>query len=882
MTGEKVTISETVSGSGAAFVLGNADQNPATRGLLASGKLVEPKEWATETSPEAYYLQSAGKGVVVLAGKSDAAVLYAVYDYLQRYGKCGFFEDGDYVPHKAPAMSGVSYFTKPRMAVREFHADLCGAFGIKKFHFGHRTFDDWVKYYDWLAKRRMNMTGVFAGINSLWAGDAVEMAFGVKVDDTPGEQYGAGWPTGWTWNSKVRTRLMQERVAYSRDIGLKTYWYCMYGHCPIPYKKLHPELKWVPSNYDHALLYPDEPLATELTTKFYKAVTDLYGTDHWYTDSPYCESMSAGNEDDALKLKIAAAKEACKVLKKVDPDATWVSDSWDFGALPTLWTPERKKTYFESIPRDMSYFFDATVDMNPLYASSNYFYGLPWAVGNLHSYQGDDHLHGDLGALIKGMNAAVDSPGGDKLNGYFNLPEIHGANIMYWQLSTLLAWDPRPVTLENYLRDFTVTRYGEDSYPTMRKAVDSLVKGVYSGQNYQPIYHKMGIFISSWWPIIDEGYQSGGPQLPGLASTTRALHQAVKLGLTQEEAQRGNALYENDMVDWTKSYLVHMFNYCIISAYRSYKAGDYAEMHKWSKAADGLLLNVEMILSTRPDFSLQKTMDDAMKVPGTNPATPAMMRRQCVNGLYATNDVYEQMHHYYRPKVDAYLHELDVRSAKGETKISSKDLDEEFNRIEEKWLAGPIDVPASMHFKGTTMEAIREAVSFAERIQPELKATTGPKELAGTLTVECGSSAVDSGLFIVPNGDGPGNAGEFEGTKCWSPGIGGPDKQVCLYVAADDIRIFEAKTPLVVTIEYYDGGTGEALLEYDSQDPSAVLAGAYKTVSALKLTGTNKWMEAKVKLPDPRFINRQNNGADFRITMPQNVLRVRKISLSRA
>ena len=818
----------------------------------------------------------------MLAGKSDVAVLYAVYDYLERYGKCGFFEDGDYIPTKAPPTRGVSYFTKPRMAVREFHADLCGAFGIKKFHFGHRTFDEWVKFYDWLAKRRMNMTGVFAGINSLWAGDAVEMAFGVKVDDTPGEQYGAGWPTGWTWNSKERTKLMKRRVTYSRDIGLKTYWYCMYGHTPLPYKKLHPELKWVPSNYEHALLYPDEPLASALTAKFYKAVIDLYGTDHWYTDTPYCESMGAGNEDESLNLKIAAAKEACKVFKQIDPNPTWVSDSWDFGALPNLWTPERKKKYFESIPRDISYFFDATVDTNPLYGSSNYFYGLPWGVGNLHSYQGDDHLHGDLGALIKAMNAAAESPGADKLNGYFNLPEIHGANLMYWQLSTLLAWDPKSVNLEDYLRNFTITRYGEDSYPTMRKAVDSVVKGVYSGQNVQPIYHKLGIFIGSWWPIVDESYQYAGPQLPGLARTVKDLSQAVHLGLSQEEAQRGNALYENDMVDWTKSYLVNMFNYCIISAYRSYKTGDYAAMRKWSKASDGLLKHVEMILSTRPDFSLQKTIDDTMKVPGTNPATAAMMRQQCVNGYYATNDVYEQMHHYYRPKVDVYLKELDIRAAKGGKKISSKDMDAVWNQIEKRWLAGPINVPASEHFQGTTMEAIRAAVKYAAQIQPALKAVTTPVELKGTISLECGSPATEGGLYAVHNGDGPGSVIEFEGVKCWSPGPDGPDKQVCLYFNADDLQAFETRKPLVVTIEYFDAGTDEALIEYDSRDASAIQGGAYKTISAFKQTGTNKWMEAKVKLTDPRFINRQNNGADFRITMPKGVLKIRKVSVSEA
>ncbi|MHB0998374.1 MAG: alpha-N-acetylglucosaminidase TIM-barrel domain-containing protein [Armatimonadota bacterium] len=881
MTGQYIPVTDTASGSTITFILGNADQNPVVKALIDSGKLIVPKEYTAETSQEAYYLKSAGDKTVVLAGKSDVAVLYAVYDYLERYGKCGFFEDGDYIPSKAPQIRNVSYFTSPRLSVREFHGDLCGAFGLKKFHFGHRTFDDWVKFYDWLAKRRINMSGVFAGINSLWAGDAVETAFGVKVDDTPGEQYGAGWPTGWTWTSKERTKLMQQRVRYSRSIGIKTYWYCMYGHCPLPYKKLHPELKWVPSNYEHALLYPDEPLATELTAKFYKAVIDLYGTDHWYTDTPYCESMGAGSEEESLKLKIAAALEACKVFRQVDPNPTWVSDSWDFGSFPSLWTPERKKKYFDSIPRDMSYFFDATVDMNPLYASSGYFYGLPWGVGNLHSYQGDDHLHGDLGALIRGMNQAMESPGGSTLNGYFNLPEIHGANIMYWQLSTILAWDPASVKLDDYIRNFTLTRYGEQSYPTMRKAIDNVVSGVYSGQNYQPIYHKIGFGPSYWWPIFDESYQYGGPQLPGLANTVASLGNAVNLGLTQTEVQKDNPLYENDMVDWTKSYLVHMFNYSIISAHRAFKSGDIPSMRKWSKHAEDLLMQVELILSTRPDFSIQKTIDDAMSVPGTNPSTPAMIRQQCVNSLYATNDVYEQMHHYYRPKIDIYLKELASRAARGEKNIACADIVAECSKLDKHWLNDPIDVPASGHFNGTTMDAIRDAVKIGNRIQRDLGNRSKPRNLRSVISVECGSPSIENGLAIVVNGDGAGNASDFEGVKCWAIGPDSPDKQLLLYGSADDMQVFEAKAPVNVTIEYFDAGAGEAMLEYDSRDASSIINGAYKTVAALKLAGSNQWKQATMKLTDPRFANRQNSGADFRISMTQGVLRVRKIVFSK-
>lgn len=724
MTGERVTISQNAADP--AFILGGPEANPAAKALLESGKLTEPKEWASETNPEAYYLQSAKGGSVVLAGKSDRAILYAVYDYLQRYGKCGFFEDGDYVPRKSPPVSGVSYFTKPRLSIRDFQGDVCGNFGLKKFHCGHRTVDDWVKFYDWLAKRRMNMSGVTAGVDALWAGNAVEMTFGVKVDATPGEQYSGAWPSGWTWPAKERARILQRRVAYMHDLGIKTLWSFMFGLCPTKFRKLHPEMKWVPSNYGHSLLYPDDPLATELSTKFYKTVIGLYGTDHYYADNPYSESQSATTVEESIRLKTAAALKACEILKAVDPEATWINETWDFHALPNVWTPENKKKFLEALPHDMTFYFDAAADLAPLYASCGYFYGLPWALGNLHTYQGDDHLHGSLAGVIGIMQQAVNDPKSDKLTGYFHLPEIHGANIMYWQLSTELAWDPRNVNLKDYLDDFTLTRYGEESYPTMRKAVDAVVEGVYSGQNYQPIYHKIGNADKSWWPIVEESQQFGPPQLPALANTVRALGRAVSAALSQQEKQKDNPLYENDMVDWTKSYLAHMFNYSIIRAHLAFREGDTASMRKWSKYADDLLIRVEQILSTRPDFSLQKTIDDIMSVPGANPSTAAMVREQCITFLYATNDVYEQIRHYYRPKVELYLSELEKRAARGEKKIAWSDIAGECEKIDKRWLAGPIEVPAAERYRGTTLDAIREAFRFAVRIQNDLSDNIGP------------------------------------------------------------------------------------------------------------------------------------------------------------
>ena len=871
-----------VDASGSVFVLGGPESNPVSKRLAESGALKVPADWATETSPDAYYLRSArigGADYIVLAGKSDVAVLYAVYDYLQRYGGCGFFEDGDYVPRQVPQTRGVDYFTRPRFALREFHGDICGSFGLKKYHYLHRTMDDWIPFYDWLAKRRINLSNVGTSVNSATAGKALEVAFGVK-DDQPGERYGGGWPTGWTWPAEERTRIAQKRLAYQRSLGIKNVMGFMFGQTPVPFKKAHPELKWVEVSYEHALMHPDEPLAYELTKKFYQACVDLYGTDHYFWDTPYSECPGEADWEASLKLKTDAAKKACRIFKEIDPQATWCCDSWDFGALPGLWTLDRVRRFFEAIPKDMAFFFDTVTEMDEHYRQTEYFQGTDWGVGILHSFQGDDHLHGNMPHTITAIQQAANDPKSVKLSGFFNGGEIHGHNPIYRQLATELEWNPEGVTVDGFMNDVALRRYGKDSSRQMRKALNALVKAVYSGQNVQPIYHKIGCFyMPNGWPITDDLYQHVSLQLPGLPSSIANLGQAMRLALREEDRQKDNALYENDMVDWSKSYLMHLFNYSTIRAYEALREGKPEDVSKYCASARTTLVWIERLLSSREDYSLQKTIDQAMSVPGTNPSTPRMIRQHCVNDLYATNDNYEQMRLFYRPRAEIYLSAIETKSRKGEKGIRWADISEECEKLRAKWLDGPIAVPDSERYPGTTMEAIHAAMKAGAAIEKGVSLQSRSKVLRSTLSASAGAES--KGLRIVPCEDGAAKTEEFAGSVCWTAGPNSVSATQFIYSAADHNMVFDTDQAMEFTIEYYDAGAGTVELQYDSTDPSATMYGAYKVVPAFELTGTDQWRSAVVKATGVRFAGRQNGSADFRLAAAGDaILRVRSISVS--
>jgi hypothetical protein len=98
-----------------------------------------------------------------------------------------------------------------------------------------------------------------------------------------------------------------------------------------------------------------------------------------------------------------------------------------------------------------------------------------------------------------------------------------------------------------------------------------------------------------------------------------------------------------------------------------------------------------------------------------------------------------------------------------------------------------------------------------------------------------------------------------------------------LYFKIDDDFLFDlpedvaAKTVVVATI--LDRAPGSIAIQYDARDD------IWKGTPHVKLTGSGKWMDVEIELPRARFANRQNGGADFRVSTHQTTAVVHKLVL---
>ncbi len=95
-----------------------------------------------------------------------------------------------------------------------------------------------------------------------------------------------------------------------------------------------------------------------------------------------------------------------------------------------------------------------------------------------------------------------------------------------------------------------------------------------------------------------------------------------------------------------------------------------------------------------------------------------------------------------------------------------------------------------------------------------------------------------------------------------------------LYIKIDDAIAFDSTYVACVRADYYDEGKDGLTLQYDS------LAGAFAAAGTVTRADTKTWQTAEYNIVDGRFANRQNGGADFRLSAGNDGASIHSVSLT--
>ena len=288
------------------------------------------------------------------------------------------------------------------------------------------------------------------------------------------------------------------------------------------------------------------------------------------------------------------------------------------------------------------------------------------------------------------------------------VPEITGHNLLYFDAVSELAWDPDGFNLDDFLAQYAARRYGKEEGKRLTPALEALTKAVYRGGGWMPIYKKLGCWYGSWWwPLVGEKEVDEKPE--PMPAEFEYLRMAVEQALARASHCQDNPLFVTDLADWTRTYLQYVFNWSVLDAYRALRQGDAKRVHSDSATCRAVLKQLKAILSTQPSYHIQPQLQRVMAVPGVNPYTEWYIKQHQINDLYASNEIFEQLHWYYGPRMEVYLDKIEALADRGETKVEWGDIQADCDAIQQRWLNESIEVPRIEWFQGTTVEAVQAA-----------------------------------------------------------------------------------------------------------------------------------------------------------------------------
>lgn len=571
----------------------------------------------------------------------------------------------------------------------------------------------WQQEIDWMVLHGINLPLAAVGHECVWRNMLLRM--GKSEEEIgrfiPGPAFFAWWEMsnleGWggplplSWYSQ-QERLQKQIIRRMKEFGMKPVLPGYGGMIPSSEVEDSKKIYWNGFTRPGTLM-PDDPLFDKYARLFYEETERLYGKADYYSTDPFHE---AGGIPKDFNIGQAGRGILSAMQKYGNKNAVWVLQGW--GGNP-------RQEMLDVLPKGSVLVLDLNSEAVPQFGPVNAAYhrkngyGIhDWCFCELENFGGNVGLHGRFDMLVNHYQKARESYS-ENMKGIGLTMEGIENNAMMYELMTDLIWIPDgEFKKSDWVTQYAMARYGIVNNKSLNRltvdhhnpvnlimiATDALTNSILNSPegNWQQGTHesifcarpsKNAFQVSSWSqmenyydPMYVQTAQSAMETLkPVLGDNDNFAYDYVDI-TRQTNAEKGRRLYNYMMAD-----------------YRSFDSVSFEE-HK--KEFLALILTQDSLLSTRPEFTLNRWLEMARAKGVTEEAKnlyewnarvqiTTWGNRRCADdgGLhdYAHKEWAGLLRDFYYPRWKRYLDMLsDVLAGK----CAEKQID--WYEMEEKWV----------------------------------------------------------------------------------------------------------------------------------------------------------------------------------------------------
>ncbi|MGN1226606.1 MAG: alpha-N-acetylglucosaminidase [Candidatus Cryptobacteroides sp.] len=477
--------------------------------------------------------------------------------------------------------------------------------------------DRWSEELDWMALHGFNMP--LASVASEAIAKRVWLSLGLSSEEADAFFTGAAhlpWhrmgnlnsydgPLSDEWH-EGQIELQHKILDRMRALGMEPVAPAFAGFVPPAFMEKHPEIKatllhWggFEDKYNACVLAPDSPYFQEIGKLFIQEWEKEFGkAKYWLSDSFNEMKLPVDPGDTLGKHKILAqyGKAIWSSIQAGDPDAVWVTQGWTFGYQHDFWDPESLKALLSEVPDDRMIIIDLGNDYpkwvwhtDQTWRVQNAFHEKKWIYSYVPNFGGKVLPTGELQMYAEGASAAFAEGLADNLTGFGIAPEGIENNEVVYELLSDMAWTSQEQDLDAWIGDYCLARYGYNG-PQMLQAWDLLRKSVYSSLYSYPRF--------TWQTVVPDKRRVSRHDV------NDDFARALRLFLSCSDKCSESELYLNDAVEFAALWLAEL-------ADRHYEKALAGGSRKEVDKAVEILLQVDKLLASHPDYSLQRWVDFA-------------------------------------------------------------------------------------------------------------------------------------------------------------------------------------------------------------------------------------------------------------------------------